>query len=973
MGGFEVALLNNAMTKIDMNIKTLFLITLFFIPLSHVHADNRQCLNYDPEKAPAIIRAFYGARDLVVAGAKKSTAAVANKAGELVTAGANNVFSEDTIEFFDKSNTVITKQALHTGHKSKITFYKFVRDHGVSIKIKSPIDMDTIQDFLSSVFDINSVELPVNFKAEYVIKIRPNDKTGDIYRDDSLVFTPELTHSEMVNSFNVSGRLSTSYIYTLSRQYVGYATPEEDAKTDEEYVASLREVFKTTPFFFRPRCQQNETQYIVNLPDNIMIPNTFDKLDNQLLINDTLTYQKKSILGLSAGISKVNSYSQLRASINKGRVVTINKIVNKKLYQGKPVYHMKAFLDSTDTVLETEISAKMGMMDGKIVSWKALDKALKKPLREELLNIRMSKKEKLVYLTSFYFSLADPHYQKFNEHLNDIRDAYDNLIANYFIPSWHHIKTSAEILFQIGDHEARKEFLDKRLREIISPLTELAEVSKGIADDQGFQYQGDHKDYSHLYKAKPGFIKTPTCDVIRLDPLTQYLSVIKDVVEEVFSFEVNFIKAAKVKYKKSWRDEFYEIRNQSDQFEYYLQSILDTNLSRKYPQLVKKLFDFKNTRLFEKRDSDRQFFALTRTAKNKGIYEFYTLGQSFSFSDLSLSKAESNRFKNEVKKVIPRGHKNEEILKKYKELEPKFLKGQAYVGYKAMLSSEGFKMISQRVTEEFKKHRNFDFMKKIVNNCMTKKDPNFEDKIPCTGHLSYYRSYFDAKRFGNKKNSSDASLDPYEDVEKIEDSMESIAIKLTLIFLETETEEEYYNYIDEMTPKVRVLFYKRNWGGNITKKKRYGSVNNAKYVLFNSLISNGYSSKGVIVDGEERYFKDISPVIVPYVLYYTFYKSDPYRQVINPYVFNHIDKYLYFFAIFRSNRLNLERVVFPGSKIVGGEKEFDPTSIMDFKTLTLLREINFFNFNFDNVRIMEINCDNNSEQRKVIETYGTEK
>jgi len=843
----------------------------------------------------------------------------ASKAIEPITKNKN-------FEFTSKTGKVLGKELGRFGYSTKITFYKYIRKHGIKIKLKVPLDFDLTQKLLEKLINVDGSR--VKFTAKYVIDIDPDLRTGHIYRDDSLIFTPQLTISELIKNFTATGTLSTSYTYTLTRRHLGHKKDDKFDKFDE-FIQPIRTVLRGRPVFFKKRCNESRLGYIANLKNNLDIPSSYDKLNDFMMIDDTLTFQKRMVVSPGLSIGKLTSALKTGASFGSSREVSLNKIVHKTQQTNNPypIYHIKTFLDSVDTSFAFDASTNAGAFETTLVGWKQLNKALLKPLRQKLLKLTIGNRKQLTFLNSFFISLDDPKFQAAPELIQNIKTVYDEFMESYFIPKWTNIKATNSLLYSLNKDDSRKEHLREILLGIIKPIQDASIEAKEVTDRLGIPVNN---------------VNDPTCNHLKLYPLTNYFSGTKDLKESFMSFMVAVPKIAGFRYSQRGKDNFYEFKDDNGNPQYFFQAVLNLQT--------------KNNFLLTKQTKYRQTYLLAEAGANESIIEFKTLGFNFELNDTNFYFWNKNNFRNEIEKIIPVGRLKKDIDTELKLIEPYIKNNSAYLGYKYLFTQPGFRHLQNLVTTEANKG-NYNYIYKLLKACMNRKDLNYKNKIPCISHLPQFRDYIRYKRNGGGY--FDETKMPagggviYQNFPAVDKVIKTIATKLTFILLDN---KDYYQHVDKVGNQTKRMFYKSKYF-KLTKKKRFATVNNAKYALFKSLAGVKLFDFTIrSIQGEEIVFRDVAPVFLTYLMFYSMDGSDHNSMYIND---TKVNEYLYFYAQFRSPEDNIERHVRQKDWSVKEMKEF--STKLDRSTKKILQKVNFFEFNFNNVLNNQLMCDMKNE------------
>lgn len=852
---------------------------------------------------------------------QKQLSTFAKYLGKKASTAIEPITEHDNFEFISKTGKVLGKELGRFGYSSKITFYKYIRKHGIKIKLKVPLDFDLTQKLLESIIDTGDAK--AKFTAQYVIDIDPDLRTGHIYRDDSLIFTPQLSYSDLIKNFTATGTLNTSYTYTLTRRHLGH---KKDDKFDDinEFIKPIRTVLKGRPVFFKDRCNQSRLGYIANLKSNLDIPTSYDKLNDFMMIDDTLTFQKKMIVSTGLSIGKLTSAIKTGASLGNSRHVSLNKIVHKtqQTTNPYPIYHIKTFLDSVDTTFSFDTYANGGAFETTLVGWKQLNKALLKPLRQKLLKLSLGKRKQLTFLNSFFISLDDPKFQAAPGLIQNIKTVYDDFLENYFLPKWVNIKDTNSILYSLNKDDNRKEHLKAVLLDIIKPIQDASIEAKEVIDRLGIPVEN---------------INDPTCNHLKLYPLTNYFSGTKDLKESFMSFMIAVPKIAGFRYSQRGKDNFYEFKDDFGNPQYFSQAVLNLQAKTNF--------------LFTKQTTHKQTYLLAEAGQNESILEFKTLGFNFELNDTNYYFWNKRNFRNEIEKIIPVGRLKDDIEKELTFIEPYIKNDSAYLGYKYLFTQPGFQHLQDVVTREAK-NDNYNYIYNLLKKCMNRNDKNYQNKIPCISHLPQFQGYIRYMRngagyFDETKMPAGSSIHHnYPEVNKV---IKTIATKLTFILL---ANENYYQHVDKMGNQTKRMFYKSK-SFKLTKKKRFATVNNAKYAIFKSLAGVKLFDFTVrSIQGEEVIFENVAPVFLTYLLFYSMDGSDHESMYIND---SKINEYLYFYAQFRSPEDNIERHVRQKVWSVKDMKEVNKK--LDKSTKKIIQKVNFFEFNFNNVLNNQLMCD----------------
>ena len=501
--------------------------------------------------------------------------------------------------------------------------------------------------------------------------------------------------------------------------------------------------------------------------------------------------------------------------------------------------------------------------------------------------------------------------------VKEVKDTYDKFVDDYFIPHWSNIRTMSSLITDFKRGDKRKERMNNLLLEVISPLLAIADKAEQTVSDLNIPVRT---------------VDDPTCLDVNLYPFTNYFTGIKDLKESFLFFTAAIPKIAKFEYSQKGKDNFYKFPNSSGSFDYFSQAVLNIKVGSKF--------------LVNEQTQYRQTYLLAEAGANKSILKFKTLGFNNELSDSKFTHDNKDYFYNEIQKVIPVGKLKDKIKKGLDEIFPYVKKNPAYLGYKYLLTQKGFKLLQDRVTAEANakvgnKGGNYDYIYNLLSACMRKKDPNYNNKVPCTGHLKQFKKYlkFRASPGGGliAKDTSDGVI--HNNFPKVDKAIRHIAEKLTFILLDN---ENYYKHVDKMDADVRRMFYKTKFIlGPVTKDKREDTVNNSKYAIFKSLSGIKLFDSTIRTEqGEEVIFKEIAPIFLTYLLYYSMQNSDHESKYIDS---NGIEDYLYFYALFKSPEHN-------------HSVQISPTKI-EKSTGDILKKINFFEFHFNNVHNNKLMCD----------------
>lgn len=908
--------------------KIIFLVTLFWGLSSVVNpsafaystSEIDQCLKQSTHKTEIKIHKLM----------KKMTSFLKSKTSKVISP----ISANENIQMVTNTGKTIAKSTLEQGSRSKMLFYKYIRKHGIKLKLKIPIDGDLIQnEIIDKLITDGRFKPDLSFNAEYSIEIDPDLKTGHIFRNDSLIFTPRITFSNLLKLFNTTGILSNSFIYTLTRKHLGHKSNQK-FKSDDEYIEPIRKVLRARPVFFKKRCYQSRLGYFANLKGNINLPSSYNELKDFMIAEDTLTYQKKSIISIGGGQNKFKSIAQLLSGVERARSVSLNKIIHKTTTASSPfpIYHVKTFLDYVDTNLSLNAGLNIGAFNSNFVDWKPLDKILKKPLKHQILSQSLKQNDQLTFMNSFFLAFEEPVYRFIPNEMKDLKSTYNQLLSDYFLPHWSDSLNIISFITDFKDHDERKEYLSEKLIEIIRPLDQSAAAAKEAIDNLNLPTRT---------------VDDPTCNKLKLYPFTKYFSATKDLKESILSHYIGVPKLIGYRYTQKGKDNFYkfasDVDNDGDGIYdniFYSQAVLNQNPRIHF--------------LLTKQNKHRQTYLLAEAGANKHIKKFKTLGFNYELSDTYFSKRNSKGFKKEIFKIVPSGQLNTNIRTQYNKAYKFIKKKSAYLGYKYLFTQKGFKKLTDKVNSQASSG-NLKYIQSLLESCILEKDPNYDNKTPCTSHMGQYYDYIKYKNGYSTtlKDQGSAGNRIHIRFSDMDSAIKAIATKLTLILLDN---SRFYETIDLMPDYVKRMVYKVK-SHKLTTVKRFKTINNAKYAMFKSIAGIQLAGgKLRTVDGEEEVFKEIAPIFLTYLLYYSLDGSDHQSKTL---YLGNLHEHMYFYAIFRAPEVNEEWPV--RQKLMINNDKFTYVQLDD-NTKNIIRKINFFEFHFNSSIKNKLTCDDSDSQ-----------
>ncbi len=779
-------------------------------------------------------------------------------------------------------------------------------------KIPSGKLVDGVVDLLLEELDLQNVadHKRIKFDLIYDVEIDPDFENGHIYRHDTLKITPSVTFSNLLKNVTAYSTYGTSYTMTHTRRFLGHKeSRRKKFKSDEEYLRPLRKVLAKRPIFFKPMNGQSHLQYLGNIHNNINIPFYYDQLEKFVQSGDQLTYTKTTYLNSGFATSSIDNFVRLGAGVHFARPVSLNLIIYKN-QEDDLTYTMKTFLDTSDE-FSFEVKAESTLDEYKISGWKPLDKAINRQFRHDLFRARVSYKKSLSFLSIFFLSFDNPTVFGDDPMIKSVSEkgkaAYNTFISQNIYPRLRHLKENFSRIVDFSSHEERSTWLKEQHLRALKPLNLAADYAdKNLSDILTYK------------KILPDTVCTP----VSLYPITKVSYSERDLKEASgnlgFTFGVKFLKLFSTgktrrsstafftfpnpEFNESLPDEVMVDENGVSRNLHYSQSAINLNL------FIESLISIQTrensaipipsgTTLLPEVSYHRQAYLLSKAASNKGIEEFLTLGFLYSLENSDFFHQDVSLFQNEISSILPKGPFRDKVnneVARYKDVN------SVYAGYKYLLNTKAFNHLSQYITRKvlstnLKGKAPFFFVRKVLDQCISKKDPNFSRLEPC--------NYLNRKEFNDYKNhinleGDSIHSDESESVERaaaisrISDHLDEIAQKVTLILLNPSEpgddfatrQKKYLDLVEQMSPSVKNTFYKPK-GRLIFKSPsnelRDGSVNNTKVRIFNSLAGARYFDGISNFDSTPETFRQLASSFFVFLLSYSMDGADLKTQTLS--------------------------------------------------------------------------------------------